>query len=83
MGFSVLLSVYKKEAPDFLNQALASIYGDQTLKPSQIVLVQDGALTPELDYVVTVYWSSIIGHFHLRIFIFNWAHIIVSRMQPF
>lgn len=47
--FGVLLSVYKKECPKHLSQALISIWNDQTLKPSQIVLVQDGPLTSELD----------------------------------
>ena len=52
MEFSVLLSVYKKENPDFLKESLESIYENQILKPSEIVLVQDGPLTKELDEVV-------------------------------
>lgn len=58
--FSVLLSVYNKESPAFLNQALTSIYDDQTLKPDQIVLVKDGALTPDLENVVTA-WQEKLG----------------------
>jgi hypothetical protein len=42
MNFSVLLSVYKKEIPDYFNRAFVSIWDDQTLKPNQIVLVKDG-----------------------------------------
>ncbi|HDT5864433.1 glycosyltransferase [Aeromonas hydrophila] len=45
---SILLSVYKNEHPQYLSKALTSIWHDQTSKPSQIVLVQDGPLTPEL-----------------------------------
>lgn len=57
---SVLLSVYKKESADFLDQALTSIYDDQIFKPSQIVLVKDGELTPELDNLI-VAWEKRLG----------------------
>lgn len=52
MNFSVLLSVYKKENPLYLNEALRSIWDEQTLKPDQIVMVKDGTLTPELNKVI-------------------------------
>lgn len=58
--FSVLLSVYSKESPTFLNQALASIWDDQTVKPNQIVLVQDGPLTSEL-YSAIASWKKRLG----------------------
>lgn len=51
--FSVLLSVYWKERADYLHLALKSIWDDQTVKPSEIVLVKDGPLTPELDRVIS------------------------------
>lgn len=50
--FSVLLSVYVKEKPQYLSLALKSIWNDQTLKPSEIILVKDGPLTAELDLVI-------------------------------
>lgn len=50
--FTVLLSVYWKEKPEFLAQALNSIYTNQTLKPQEIVIVKDGPLTPELDSTI-------------------------------
>lgn len=50
--FSVLLSVYAKESPEYLRQALFSIYDAQMLKPDQVVLVKDGPLSVELDVVV-------------------------------
>lgn len=46
--FSVLLSVYHRENPFFLRQAIESIYQNQSLKPSEIVLVEDGPLTDTL-----------------------------------
>jgi glycosyltransferase involved in cell wall biosynthesis len=50
--FSVLLSVYYKENPLFLKQALESMWHLQTLKPDEIVVVKDGPLTEELDKVI-------------------------------
>lgn len=51
MKFSVLMSVYKNDNADYLQQALMSIYDEQTRKPDEIVVVFDGPLTEEL-YVV-------------------------------
>lgn len=50
--FSVLLSVYKKENPEFLDKALLSIE-NQTVLPKEIVLVEDGVLTSELEKVIS------------------------------
>lgn len=50
--FSVLMSVYKDDRPDFLAQALESISFKQYLKPDQIVIVADGILPAEsLDVI--------------------------------
>jgi len=57
MNFSVLLSVYYKEDPDYLKKALGSLES-QTLKPTEIVLVKDGPLTAELDVVVEQFINS-------------------------
>jgi hypothetical protein len=48
MNFSVLMSIYKKEEPKYFNRAMQSIWDEQTVKPDEIVLVQDGKLTQEL-----------------------------------
>ena len=45
------MSVYVKENPTFLRDAIKSIQ-NQTLKPSELVLVEDGPLTPELYQVL-------------------------------
>lgn len=50
-GYSVLMSVYKKEDPDFLRQSMQSIY-DQTVSVDDFVLVCDGPLTKKLDEVL-------------------------------
>lgn len=49
--FSVLISVYSKEHPQYLAEALDSIY-QQTAPPDEVILVEDGPLTPELYAVV-------------------------------
>lgn len=54
MDFSVLLSVYRKEKPAFFQQSLDSIFG-QTVRSAQVVLVEDGPLTPELNAIVEEY----------------------------
>lgn len=46
--FSVLMSVYARENPRALREALTSLLR-QTLQPSEIVLVKDGPLTVELE----------------------------------
>lgn len=53
--FSVLMSIYHKEKPEFLRLALDSILKEQTVKPDEIVMVKDGALTDELDEILNEY----------------------------
>lgn len=52
--YSVLMSLYKKEHPEYLRLALDSMI-NQTIKADEIVLVEDGPLTPELYTVVEDY----------------------------
>jgi glycosyltransferase involved in cell wall biosynthesis len=52
--FSVLMSVYSRENPLWLAESLDSVM-NQTLPPSEIVLVKDGPLTPALDSVLDEY----------------------------
>ena len=42
MTICVIMSVYKTEEPKYFEEALKSIWDDQTRKPEQIVLVEDG-----------------------------------------
>ena len=48
MKFSVLMSIYHKEEAKYFNRAMQSIWDEQSVKPNEIVLVQDGKLTDEL-----------------------------------
>ena len=52
MTISVLMSVYKSEKGPLLERALQSVWDDQTRKPDQIVLIEDGPLPAELEEVV-------------------------------
>ena len=49
--FSVLMSVYDKEKPQYLEQALYSVL-NQTLMPNEVLLVKDGKLNKELEEVI-------------------------------
>ena len=49
--FSVLMSLYIKETPSNLRDCLVSIM-EQTVKPSEIVIVKDGPITEELEGVL-------------------------------
>ena len=53
-SYSVLMSLYKKEHPGYLRLALDSMI-NQTVKPDEIILVEDGPLTDELYKVVEEY----------------------------
>ena len=50
-GYSVLMSVYHKEKPEYLKQAIESIQ-TQTLSTNDFVLVCDGPLNEQLDDVI-------------------------------
>ncbi len=50
----MLISVYEKEKPEFLDKCLESVFS-QTLFPSEVVLVCDGKLTGELYRVIDGY----------------------------
>lgn len=54
------MSLYHKENPRFLEDALNSIWDIQKLEPSEIVLVLDGPLTQELNTIVQK-WKDNIG----------------------
>ena len=52
--FSVLMCVYDKEESSNLDSSLHSIF-DQTIKPNQVVVVQDGPLRKELTDILDKY----------------------------
>lgn len=52
MAFSVLISVYKNDKAADFQKALASVTSEQTLPPSQVVLVVDGPVPEETNIVI-------------------------------
>lgn len=59
MRISVLMSLFSKERPDYFDLSLKSIWDDQTRKPDEIVLVEDGPITNELETLVCKWQSKI------------------------
>jgi glycosyltransferase involved in cell wall biosynthesis len=93
MKFSVLMSVYYKENPDFLKKAIESLL-NQTLIPSEIVIVEDGKLTDQLYECIEEYKTNFTNLFKivkleenkglgeaLRIGVLNCSYDIVARMD--
>jgi glycosyltransferase involved in cell wall biosynthesis len=62
--YSVLMSLYIKEKPDYLKQSIDSML-KQTVMPDEIVIVKDGALTNELELVLWEYQDKYKGLFHI------------------
>lgn len=52
--YSVLMSLYKKEKPEYLRLAIDSML-NQTVAPDEIIMVEDGPLTDELYAVLNEY----------------------------
>lgn len=55
MKFSVLMPVYFKEEPDYLDKSLNSILREQSIIPDEVVIVEDGPLTEELYRILQEY----------------------------
>ena len=63
--YSVLMSVYAKEKPEYLRISLDSMLA-QTVRPSEIVLVEDGPLTKDLEDTIEQYHSAEAGKRNTR-----------------
>ncbi len=62
--YSVLMSVYKKEKPEYLKAAIDSMTA-QTARPDEIVIVKDGPLTAELEAVLEACSTAFPGLFRI------------------
>src|SRR6056297_3001271 len=62
--YSVLMSIYKKEKPEYFAQSLESMV-NQTLMPDEIVIVKDGELTRDLEEVIDRYIDKYPGLFNI------------------
>src|SRR5690606_8231587 len=93
MELSALLSVYHKESRLLMKDALNSII-QQTLPPSEIVIVKDGPLTDELEDMLSTFTDQYKDLFNivsldknsglgnaLKIGLENCRHELVARMD--
>lgn len=62
--YSVLMSLYIKENPDYLQKAIDSML-NQTVRPDEIVIVRDGPITVELENVLNEYAERYPGLFKI------------------
>lgn len=60
MNFSILSSIYYKEIPHHFDECMISVWENQTLKANEMILVEDGELTPELNDTITK-WKIKLG----------------------
>ncbi|MFU9048005.1 glycosyltransferase [Acinetobacter tibetensis] len=58
--FSALSSICHKESPEHFDACMQSIWDKQTLKPTEIILVEDGPLTSDLDRIIAM-WKAKLG----------------------
>lgn len=63
-NYSVLMSVYNKEKPQHLIEAIDSML-NQTVKPDEFVIIKDGKLTDELDLAIAQYQKENKDLFHI------------------
>ena len=59
-NYSVLMSVYIKEKPEYLKEAITSIL-NQTVKTNDFVIVCDGPLTEGLNKVIADFVTTYSG----------------------
>lgn len=94
LPFSVCTSVYKNDKPEFIRDALDSMLVHQSLKPTEIVMVQDGPVPAELSSLLLDYEGRYPKVMHvirlekngglgnaLRIGVENAKYDIIARMD--
>ena len=60
--YSVLMSVYYKEKPEYLKDSINSMI-NQTVMPDEIIIIEDGPLTDELNNVIEFFKNKYSGLF--------------------
>ncbi len=64
-SFSVCTSVYKNDSADYVRTALDSMLVYQSIKPNEIVLVQDGPVPENLSIVLSEYEEKYANVMHI------------------
>lgn len=93
-NFSVLMSVYRNDKPEFVRRAIESVTTLQSRRPNEVVLVVDGPVPDELANLIKDYETATNSIFKvirlpengglgnaLRIGMENASHEIVVRMD--
>lgn len=62
--YTVLMSVYIKEKKEYLEESIKSML-NQTIAPSEFIIVKDGPLTKELDSVIEKFCKEYPGLFNI------------------
>lgn len=63
-NYSVLMSVYYKEKPEWIRQSIESML-NQTIITNDFIIIKDGKLTNELDDVISEYYEKYPDIFHI------------------
>ena len=58
IDFTVITSVYRNDEPEFVRTALDSMLIEQTITPTEIILVRDGVVPSELENVLEEYETA-------------------------
>lgn len=66
MKFSLLMSVYRNDKPEFVMRAVDSITKLQTLKPDEIIIIVDGPVPIQLEKLIKTYESSTDFNFNIK-----------------
>ena len=53
-NFTVVMSVYKNDKPEYLRLAIDSLI-NQTIKPNEIIIITDGPITAQLERELNTY----------------------------
>lgn len=64
--FSVLSSIYIKEHSLYFDACMQSIWDNQTLKPTEIILIQDGPLTSDLNQIIDKWQRKLGSILHVK-----------------
>lgn len=64
--FSLLMSIYHAESPKYLKESLESIL-NSTILPSQIVMVIDGPISQELEFIINYYAARFENFLRIRL----------------
>ncbi|WP_219495358.1 glycosyltransferase [Proteus terrae] len=60
MNFSILISIYTNESPEYFHDSISSIYNSIKKTQSEIIIIKDGPLTHQLEDILDK-WKKILS----------------------